>query len=448
MHVTFILPAIGRKPGQPYIATWKGMEPLTIAVLASLTPPDVERRFFDDRRELVDFDAPTDLVAIPVEVYTARRAYAIAARYRARGIPVVLGGYHATLCPDEAGAHADAVVTGSAESVWSQVLADARARALKPRYHGEPRWADVLPDRTVFGDRRYSRLGVVETGRGCVFGCEFCAITAFYDRRYHRKPVEMVVREVRERMSAGRRFFFFADDNIVADPAWARELFDALAPLGIRWSGQGSLTLARDPDLLRSMKKSGCTVILIGYESLDEDNLRQMGKGWCSRLGEVEDLTRRIHDAGIHIYATFLFGFDHDTPALFARTLDFARRMGFFFAAFNHLLPMPGTPLYARLLAEGRILRDQWWLDGTYTYGALTLRPALMSPEEVSDQCRRARKAFYTLPSVLRRAGLMASRTPDPVLLGWFLGLNLALGREVDEKMGLPMGENLDALPK
>lgn len=448
MKVTFILPAIGKKAGRPYITTWKSMEPLAIGVLASLTPPDVERAFFDDRRETIDYNAPTDLVAIAVEVYTARRAYDIAARYKARGVPVVLGGYHATLCPDEAAEHADAVVVGCAEAVWATVLRDAERGALQPRYHGEPLYSGLLPDRSVFGARRYSRLGVVETGRGCVFDCEFCAITAFYGRKYHRKPVADVLREVEERVRSGRRYFFFADDNIVADPAWARELFEALAPLKIRWSGQGSLTLARDPELLASMKRSGCMVILIGYESLDEQNLRQMGKGWCSQLGEVEALTRRIHEAGIHIYATFLFGFDHDTPALFSRTLDFALRMGFFFAAFNHLLPMPGTPLYRRLLAEGRILRDRWWLDPSYTYGELTLKPALMEPEAVSESCRRARKAFYTLPSVARRAAMMSRRSADPALLAWFLAINLALGREVDEKMGLPMGENLDELPK
>jgi radical SAM superfamily enzyme YgiQ (UPF0313 family) len=446
--VTFILPAIGKKKRRRYVRSWQLMEPLTIMTLAAATPSGIDARFFDDRIELIDYAVQTDLVAITTECYTARRAYAIAGRFRARGVPVVLGGYHATLCPEEAQSHADAVVVGNGERVWPQLLADFREGRLRRRYEGGPDPVDLVPDRAILGGKRYARLGVVETGRGCCFRCEFCAISAFYGGRYHRRPVAQVIRDIREAQKTGKRYFFFADDNIVADPAYARTLFEAIRPLGIRWTGQGSLNMARDPQLLSLMKRSGCVMILIGYESLDAANLVQMGKGWSTRTGEVESLTRRVHEAGISIYATFLFGFDADTPRLVERTVAFAKKAGFFLAAFNHLLPIPGTPLYRRLRGEEALTCDPWWLSAEYRYGQLAFRPKSMSASETSEACRRARVAFYRLPSMLRRAMLALWRSRSLVLFAYFWYVNLHLGWEVAEKMGLPLGENLDELPK
>ena len=448
MTVTFILPAIGKKSGSPYVRSWQLMEPLTIAALAAVTPPEVATRFFDDRIELIDYGVSTDLVAITTECYTARRAYDIADRFRACGVPVVLGGYHATLNPEEAQQHADSVVVGNGEGVWPGLLHDFQSGALQRRYSGEPVYSDHPPDRSVFAGKRYSTLGVVETGRGCVFRCEFCAIASFYGGKYHRRPVEHVVRDIREGLKAGKRLFFFADDNIVADPGYARRLFKAITPLGIRWSGQGSLTMARDPELLACMKRSGCVVILIGYESLEEANLAQMGKGWSAHLGELDELTRRVHEAGINIYATFLFGFDADTQGLIERTVAFAERSGFFLAAFNHLLPIPGTPLYRRLRSEGALICDPWWLSGQYRYGDLAFNPRSMKPRGVSEACRAARAAFYTMPSMLRRSFAALRRSRNLALFFYFWYVNLRLGREVEEKMGLPLGMNLDELPK
>ena len=421
------------------------MEPLTIARLKALTPPSVDTEFFDDRIELIDYDTKTDLVALTCEFYTARRAYHISSRFRERNIPTVLGGYHATLCPDEVGRHADSVVLGNAEAVWEQVLEDFQAGSPRKRYEGKPVYRDISVDRSIYRKKKYSALKTLEVGRGCFHKCEFCAISAFYQGKYHRKPIERVVKDIE--ISEGK-FFFFGDDNIVADQEYALELCKAIAPLRIRWSGQGCLSMAGNPELLWWMKKSGCEVILIGYESLNRENLKQMNKSWVGAVGDPDELTRRIHRAGISIYATFVFGFDYDTEELIDRTLEFAMKHRFFFAAFNHLLPIPGTPLHERLKAERRLIDDEWWLSPDYRYGDVAIRTAGISPERLRQKCIEARAGFYRLPAIFKRSMALLARRPHPLMFLYFWQINLNLQKEVSGKAGLPLGEGLDELPK
>ena len=199
MKLTLIHPAIGRREGVSYMRTWQ-MEPLPIAVLVGLTPPDVEISFHDDRMEAIPFDEPADLVAIPVETYTAKRAYQIASEYRKRGVPVVMGGFHATLAPDEVARYAESVVLGEAENVWAEVIDDARHGALKSVYRASerPPLASVRYDRRLFSGRRYLPIGLIETGRGCKFPCEFCAVQTFFERTARHRPVDAIVSELQE----------------------------------------------------------------------------------------------------------------------------------------------------------------------------------------------------------------------------------------------------------
>ena len=173
-----------------------------------------------------------------------------------------------------------------------------------------------------------------------------------------------------------------------------------------------------------------------------------MNKEWNSRLGDVRNMTDQIHKAGLNIYATFVFGFDYDSPDLFDRTAKFAKDAGFFLAAFNHLLPMPGTKLYARLLKEGRILKDKWWLDPEYRYGQVTLNPKSLSAEETAELCRTTRRKFYSLGSILKRSVDLLQRGVDPLIYFYFWYLNVQMGKEGEGKDGLPLGDNLDELPK
>lgn len=443
MKLTFILPAIGKKPGQKYIGTWK-MEPLTIALLKSLTPQTVETAFYDDRIELINYDEPTDMVAISVETYTARRSYEISRAFRERGVKVVLGGYHTTLMPEEAMEYADAIVVGNAEEVWKSMLEDFQRGELKKCYHGRTGYSPLIPDKSIFEGKKYLPVSLVETGRGCCHHCGFCAITSYYNCQYYARPHEYIINDIQ---SSAHKYHFLVDDNLVADKKNALALFEKIKPLKIKWAGQGTLSMAKDPELLKAMKDSGCEIILIGFESLDEGNLKQMNKPVNLIMKERDELVKRIHAAGIGIYATFVFGYDNDTEETIEKALRFSEKHKFYTAAFNHLLPFPGTSLYENLKQENRLITEKWWLQEDYNYGELAFQPKNMSAEKLSRLCQEARKEYSNGKNIIKR-GFSAMGRTSPLLWFLFWAMNLSIGGEVEEKMNVPIGRNLDELPK
>jgi radical SAM superfamily enzyme YgiQ (UPF0313 family) len=436
VRITFIMPSVGRKKGQPYVKTWQ-MEPLAIAVLASLTPREHELRFFDDRLEPVDYDHRPELVAVNVETYTARRAYQIAQRFRQTGAQVVMGGFHATLCPDEVMEHADAVVTGSAEPVWRKVLENCSTGRLQRRYDGSTAFASELPDRSIYGNKKYTPITLVETGRGCRFSCEFCSICSFFGRQWVPRPVDDVIKEINRTRG---KLYFFIDDNLGADRSHFRILLQALQGIGIRWVGQISIDIARDERLLDLMESSGCIGVLIGFESLEAQNLEQMSKKVNRGAEEYAVAVAALRKRSIAIYGTFLFGYDTDTVETFERTLDFAIRHRLFFAAFNHLVPFPGTPLYRRLKASDLLLFDRWWLEPSYQFGDIAFRPARLSPEKLSATCLTFRKKFYSFPSLVRRGFDFRANSRGPFKFFLFWAQGLVGRRDIDLRQGLPLG--------
>jgi radical SAM superfamily enzyme YgiQ (UPF0313 family) len=392
--------------------------------------------------EDIPFDQPTDLVAISVETFTALRAYKIAREYRARGVPVVMGGYHVTLLPEEAALEADATIVGDAEPVWARMLDDARNHRLEPRYNGLSRrsLAGLRPRREVFAGKSYQKITLVEFARGCNFKCDFCSITAFHQASQNHRPGHEVAAEM---TSTGSRRFFIVDDNIVSQPARARELCRALIPLKVHWVGQASIHIARDSELLDLMAQSGCLGVLIGMESLDPANLRDMGKDWNLADGDYADSLRRFREHGLAIYGTFVFGYDNDDHRIVQRSVEFAREQKLFLAAFNHLVPFPGTPLYRRLEHEGRLLKPKWWLDPDSRVGDVSFRPKKMEPGELEELCLEARRQFYSWGSIWERLWERQAALGTPLLLGVYLGLNLGAHFDIDRRQGLRLGAGL-----
>jgi radical SAM superfamily enzyme YgiQ (UPF0313 family) len=439
LTVAFVVPCVGRKASGAYPRSWL-MEPLAAAVLSSRTPPSFGRVLYDDRLEDIPYEAPVDAAALSVETYTARRACQIAAEFRRRGVPVIMGGFHPSLAPDDMASHADAIVIGEAEELWPRVLEDLQRGRLQARYRAErrPNLGGLLPDRSIFSGKRYMNLALVETGRGCRFACEFCSVSAFFQREYVPRPVEDVVREIR---GLARRNVFFVDDNLAVDRARTLELFRAIEPCGIRWAGQISVHAARDEELLEAAHRSGCMGVLVGFESLQPGSRAVAEKGIP---GEPE----RCYDAAmvsfarhrIAVYGTFVFGDESDTADAISRATNFASRHNLFFAAFNHLVPFPGTPLYRRLRDEKRFVREKWWMAPDYRFGDVAFRPANMSPEGLADACLQARRAFYAWPRILRRALNLRSNSRSPFMAATFLMANVMSRREVDQRQGLPLG--------
>jgi len=439
MKVTIVHPAVGKIPGERYLRAWQ-MEPLPVAQLAALMPKDIAVTFFDDRMEAIDYNHPTDLVAMSVETYTAKRAYQIASEYRRQNVPVVMGGFHATLCPDEVMQYADAVVTGEAEEVWSQVIADFRNGRLKRRYASQACnfSGDILPDRSIFSGKDYVKISLLEAGRGCRFKCEFCSIHNFFQGQHHYRNTEFIVEELNQ-LKNRSKLHFFVDDNIVSDHNQAINLFNAIAPLKIKWVGQADITISENTELLRSMVESGCQGVLIGFESLNGQNLKRMKKRLLSSIEAIENAIKRIHRAGLRIYATFLFGYENDTPDDFDKVLNFCVRNKFFMVGFNHLTPFPGTELYNRLEKENRLRYHKWWLDPKYTYGQIPFESAVDS-QVIEEECRRIRKKFYSLKSIFYRLSNPV-HINSIVMFSYFLSINLLLKRDTNQRKQFPLGD-------
>jgi radical SAM superfamily enzyme YgiQ (UPF0313 family) len=444
MRLTIIHPAIGHRKNGHYLRSWQ-MEPLPAAAIAGLTPGDVDVRFYDDRMEPVRYDDHVDAVAISLETYTAKRAYQIASEFRKRKVPVIFGGFHATLMPEEAERFAEAIVIGEAEYVWDEVVDDLRHGTLKKRYQvpASPVLDRIKIDRSIFRGKNYLPVSLLETGRGCRFSCEFCAIQTFFDRTRRSRPVEHILEELHG-LKDRSRLFFFVDDNFAGDIPSSKILLKELAKINIRWVTQLSLDAAHDEEFLSLLAQAGCKGVLIGFESLDTENLYTMNKNFQTVDGGYDAAIENLRRHNICIYATFLFGYDHDTPESFARTLAFAAEQRFYIAAFNHLTPFPGTSLYKRLQLEGRLCFDAWWLDDRYCYNDVPFFPKNMTSEEVKSLCLEIRRKFYSWRGIVNRGFDRVNRC-DAFMFANFFMINAMHRLDGKNRNCYPLGdENWD----
>lgn len=441
MRITFIKPNIGRMEHSLYVDEGR-MEPLMLAVLAGLTPPHVECRMYDDRMEPIPYDEATDLAAITVETYTARRAYEIAAEYRARGVPVILGGMHVTLLPDEAALHADSIFLGDAETKWAEVVEDARRRRLKPRYQGPPgvgQIGRVLPRRDLFRGKGYLPMTLMQYVRGCRFACRFCAVSQYFERKHYVRAIDEVLREIE---AQERKFIFFIDDNIASDHKALEEFCHALIPLRIHWVSQASLDVTRNPRLMRLLERAGNWGNVTGFESITPESLRETRKSPnIPRFTRYKEEVRILREHGMQSWAAFTLGYDHDTVESIAATVDFALESKFTFAAYNILMPYPNTPLYRKLEGEGRLLYDgKWWLHPQYRFNDAAFVPTRMTAKELTDACHEARVRYNTPLSLLQRFADVKTHLRSFARIGAYWYYTLIFRKEVYKKHRMRFG--------
>ncbi|WP_127718382.1 B12-binding domain-containing radical SAM protein [Halobacteriovorax sp. HLS] len=425
MKITFIKPRIGRQEDSFYIDEGR-MEPLQLAVLAGMTPDEHEVTVFDDRFEEIDYDLKTDLVGITVETYTARRAYEIATEYRKRGIPVVMGGMHVTLLPEEASQYCDSIVTGDAGWIWAKVLEDFKEyKKLRKHYKsivGAPQANEFAPDRSVYDSKKYLNVGLIQFGRGCKFACSFCAISSYFKKQQFTRDLDKVLDELK---TMKQHIIFFVDDNICADFEALKELCRKLIPLKIRWVSQGSMDMSKDPELMELLVKSGCMGNVIGFETINPNNAKQLRKApnsFRKDFNKYDKEVEIIRNFGLQTWAAFTLGYDHDTLESIMDTVDYAIDKKFCFAAFNILVPYPGTPMYKKLQEENRLLYDgKWWLHPEYRFNHCSFKPKQMTPDQLTEISFKCKERWNSWSSIFKRYFDLKTHMRNPVksLIYW-----------------------------
>ena len=402
---------------------------LGLLKVAALTPPDWELKIIDEKVEPLDLNEKADLVGITAMTTAINRAYEIADNFRRRGIKVVMGGMHASKLPDEALQHCDSVVVGEAEGLWHSLLEDFKRGELNPvyRHTAFPPLSNLpIPDWKLYRDKKYLPVHFIETTRGCPHGCEFCSVTNSFGGKFRNRPIDEVEREIQGIKPFDGRFIlknvvFFVDDNIISNKTYAKEFLRRIIPYNLKWLGQTSVNIAGDDEMLDLCRKSGCMGFVIGFESLSKDNLSRMGKGF-NKPHNYFDVIKKIHDYGIGIDGSFVFGFDCDDEGVFERTIEFTIKAKLEIGYFSILTPYPGTGLYDKLNSEDRIIDRNW---SRYNTNNVVFKPKCMSPEKLLYGYYDALKQFHTYSSIYKRLWGTTSKC------NFFLPMNLGFKQTI-----------------
>ena len=397
---------------------------LALHLIAGLTPSEHDVRIIEEEIEDVNLEQECDLVGLTCMTANAPRAYQFAMEFRKRGKKVVMGGVHPTLLPDEALQFADSVVIGEAEGVWPQLLEDFKNGRMQKKYHTP---APSLEQYVPLHTRRETKkrlFGVypVMTTRGCPWRCDFCCVHDIFGRKIRHFPVKNVVRDIEE--SEGR-FFLFLDDNIVGDPVYARDLFKAIRPLGIKWGGQASISFVEDTQLLTLAAQSGCVAMFFGLESVTTSQMKKMRKS-MKDLQKLQQAIRKVKDTGIYFHASMIFGFDDDTMDVFPETLDFLNKNRISSASLNVLTPYPGTKIYKQFYQEGRLLTGNW---KHYDHNTVVYNPVNMTPFELQAGRMWVASEYMKLSSIAQR---LPFHLDHPL---FHLSMNLGIRRIIRTEM-------------
>lgn len=420
---------------------------LSLPVIAGYTPPNWEVKLVDEGVQEINLEEPCDLVGISIMTCYAPRAYELAAEFKKRGIPVVLGGVHPTYCPEEALRHCDAIVCGEAEDLWPQVIADFENGSLRRMYrmdqfpsleqYQSPRVELLSPD-------AYMTRHCTFTTRGCHFDCEFCSVSPFNGKTTRRRPVPEVIEEMQhvkewirsevvERMTKDSllgamktalriwvgleegSIVAFVDDLHNSHRAYCRELWNAMKTLNIKWGCQATLFLGDDKDMVKLAAESGCVSVFVGLESVSADSLDETNKNF-NQVRKFEDQIKMFHDHGIMVNPGMVFGFDNDDESVFETAVEFLVRNHVELAYFNVLTPLPGTALFERYEREGRIFDRDW---AKYDGKHVVFRPSRMTPEQLQEGFFWANHQFYSWPSIWRRLTHTNQRLIPRLEMNW-----------------------------
>ena len=422
MKILLISPERERKKEEAFLFR---LSFLNLPYIAAATPPGVEVKIVDEAFEKINFEEKVDLVGITAQTPVALRAYQIADEFKKRGIPVVMGGVHASMLPQEALQHVDAVVVGEAEEVWPDLIEDLRKGQMRRIYVGSEfvNPSDLpLPRRELLNEKFYFPLKLLETTRGCPHHCDFCGVSKFFGFRYRNRPISEIERELKTLFQKGpvmnpvfkkilslfskdlpyflkRRLLYIIDSNIAGDRRFCLELFSLLKEFDLLWYGHAPVSIAFDQKLLEGFAQSGCIAINIGFESFSTKNLNAMGKGF-NQPSRYAEAVKRIHDQGIGIMGTFIVGLDDDEPGVFQRIIDFCIDSKLDWALTFIMAPYPGTESFLRLEKEGRIFCRDW---GKYDSLNAVYQPSGMSVEELEKGMRRIWKEVFSTSSIYKR---------------------------------------------
>src|SRR5271157_4322634 len=391
---------------------------ITMPYLAARVPASWDVIHVDKEAEEIDWSIDADVVGITFHTPSAFHAYDIATRFRSRGICVVMGGPHVTLLPEEASQYADVIFIGEAEGLWEEFLKSFEAGSYLGVYQqtSAPSIENIPMARKELFHRHDYTNGVLFATRGCPNQCDFCTVTVMYRHKLRKRPIAEVAAEY---ASFKGNVIIFWDDNIAGDLEYAKGLFRAIAPYRKWWSSQASIHAGRDDEFLEAAAHSGCKQLFLGLESISQQSMAEVNKGF-NRVDEYLQIIERIHAHGIAVQAGIVFGFDHDTTEIFKDTIDLLENARVQNATFNILTPFPGTPLFRRMEAEGRILTRDWRKYNSRD--DVVYQPRQMSAAELLAGYRYANERFYSLTSAAKRLAR------SPVQLWWTLPLNLAYG--------------------
>ena len=400
MKLLLVSPAKLKNDGTPMKAKKSFVIPLSVYLIAGLTPKEWDIQILNEYTAEIPYDEPFNLVGITMTTLHSHRGLQIADEFRRRGTKVVAGGFHPTLFSKEVEPHCDALVVGEAELVWQRVLEDAAADRLEPTYRAD-RFFDLkglpLPRYDLIDKSKYMNdVKPVEASRGCPYNCDFCSVTQFYGHKYRFRPVEEIIRDVK---ASGSLFFNFVDDNIAGRMDYATELFEALIPLKVFWMSQASIQLADDEKILALSARSGFRYVIIGIETLDESNLKAVGKRKVNRVEKYVEKTKLFKKYGITVAANMMFGFDNDTEQTFDKTRRFLIANRFMPNPYI-LTPYPGTRLYDRMDQEGRLLHKEYW---KYTSYQTVFNPTNFTPQRLDEVFIDFYKSVYSIPNIFKR---------------------------------------------